>query len=36
MAPKHIYKKLCNRIKNLLSKKTFGKVLYFISESEKK
>ena len=35
MAPKHIYKKLCNRIKNLLSKKTFGKVLYFISESEK-
>ena len=36
MAPKHIYKKLCNRIKNLLNKKTFGKVLYFISESEKK
>jgi GTPase len=34
MAPKHIYKKLCNRIKKLLSKKTFGKVLYFISENE--
>lgn len=33
MAPKHIYKKLCNRIKKLLSKKTFGKVLYFINDS---
>lgn len=36
MAPKHIYQKLCNRIKKLLNKKTFGKVLYFISNSDKK
>lgn len=36
MAPRHIYQKLCNRIKKLLSKKTFGKVLYFISDSEQK
>ena len=35
MAPKHVYKKLCNRLKNLLNKKSFGKVLYFISESDK-
>jgi GTPase len=35
IAPRHIYQKLCNRIKNLLKKNTFGKILYFISDSEK-
>ena len=34
MAPKHIYQKLCNRLKKLLTKSAFGKVLYFISNSE--
>lgn len=36
LAPREIYKKLCNRIKNLLMKKSFGKIIYFISDSEKK
>lgn len=36
MAPQEIYQKLCNKIKKLLKKKTFGKVLYFISDSKKK
>lgn len=36
MAPRHIYQKLCNRIKKLLNKKSYGKVLYFISDSNKK
>ena len=36
ITPSHIYKKLCNRLKNLLSKKTYGKVLYFISDSDKR
>ena len=34
MAPKHIYQKLCNRLKKLLTKSAFGKVLYFISNSD--
>ncbi len=36
LAPRHVYQKLCNRIKNLLTKNTFGKIVYFISDSEKK
>ena len=34
IAPDHIYKRLCNRLKKLLQTKTFGKVLYFISDKE--
>lgn len=34
MAPKHVYQKLCNRLKQILSKSSFGKILYFISDSE--
>lgn len=36
LAPRHVYRKLCNRLKKLLSKKSFGKVIYFISDSEKR
>ena len=36
LAPTEIYKKLCNRIKNLLMKNSFGKIIYFISDSDKK
>ena len=35
LAPSHVYKKLCNRLKNLLTKNTFGKITYHISDSEK-
>jgi len=35
LAPPEIYKNLCNKIKKLLTKKTFGKIIYFISSSEK-
>jgi GTPase len=31
LAPAHIYQNLCNQLKMILGKKTFGKVLYFIS-----
>ena len=34
IAPEHIYKKLCNRLKRLLQNKTFGKVLYFVSDKD--
>ena len=34
LAPRHVYQTLCNRLKNLLSKNTFGKIVYFISDSE--
>ncbi len=34
IAPDHIYKRLCNRLKKLLQTKTFGKVLYFISDKQ--
>tara|TARA_B100001093_G_scaffold517903_1_gene600889 strand:+ start:1403 stop:2743 length:1341 start_codon:yes stop_codon:yes gene_type:complete len=34
IAPKHVYQLLCNRIKNLLSKNSFGKIVYFISDSD--
>lgn len=36
LAPPKIYQLLCNKIKKLLSKNTFGKIIYFISGSEKK
>jgi GTPase len=35
LAPRHVYQKLCNRLKNLLTKQTFGKIVYFISDSDK-
>ena len=35
LAPSHVYKKLCNRLKNLLTKNTFGKITYHISDSDK-
>ena len=35
LAPRHVYQKLCNRLKNLLTKQTFGKIVYFISDSNK-
>ena len=35
LAPKHVYQQLCNRLKNLLTKNTFSKIVYFISDSEK-
>jgi GTPase len=31
LAPTHIYQNLCNQLKALLGRKTFGKVLYFVS-----
>ena len=34
IAPEHIYKRLCNRLKKLLKNKSFGKILYFISSRE--
>lgn len=36
LAPVEVYKKLCNQIKKLLSKNTFGKIIYFISDSDKR
>jgi GTPase len=36
LAPKHVYQNLCNQLKKLLGKNTFGKVLWFISDSDKK
>jgi GTPase len=36
LAPSHIYHNLCNQLKKLLGRNTYGKVLYFISDSEKK
>lgn len=34
IAPKHVYQLLCNRLKNMLTKNIFGKITYFISDSE--
>jgi len=34
LAPPEIYQSLCNKIKKLLTKNTFGKIIYFISNSE--
>ena len=34
LAPTHVYKKLCNRLKNLLTKNTFGKITYHISDGD--
>ena len=31
LAPTHVYQNLCNQLKALLGRKTFGKVLYFVS-----
>jgi len=36
LAPVEIYQSLCNKIKKLLSKNTFGKIIYFISASDRK
>ena len=35
LAPKHVYQNLCNQLKKLLGRNTYGKILYFISDSEK-
>ena len=35
LAPRHVYQNLCNQLKKLLGRNTYGKVLYFISDSEK-
>jgi GTPase len=35
LAPKQVYQSLCLQLKKLLGRNTFGKVLYFISDSEK-
>ena len=35
LAPLHVYQTLCNKIKKLLSKNTFGKIIYFVSSGEK-
>lgn len=35
LAPKEVYQNLCNQLKKLLGRNTYGKVLYFISDSEK-
>lgn len=36
LAPRQIYQNLCNQLKKLLGRNTFGRVLYFISDSDKK
>ena len=36
LAPRHVYQQLCNRLKTFLTKHTFGKIVYFISDSDKK
>jgi GTPase len=36
LAPRQVYQNLCNQLKKLLGRNTFGRVLYFISDSEKK
>ena len=35
LAPRHVYQQLCNRIKKLLGSKTYQKICYFISDSDK-
>ena len=35
LAPKQVYMNLCNQLKKLLGRNTFGRVLYFISDSDK-
>jgi len=36
LAPRQIYQNLCNQLKKLLGRNTFGRILYFISDSDKK
>jgi GTPase len=36
LAPRQVYQNLCNQLKKLLGRNTFGRVLYFISDSDKK
>lgn len=36
LAPRQVYQSLCNQLKKLLGRNSYGKVLYFISDSEKK
>jgi len=36
LAPKQVYQNLCNQLKKLLGRQTYGKVLYFISDSDQK
>lgn len=35
LAPKQVYQNLCNQLKKLLGRNSYGKVLYFISDIEK-
>ena len=35
LAPREVYHNLCNQLKKLLGRNTYGKILYFISDSEK-
>jgi GTPase len=35
LAPRQVYQSLCNQLKKLLGRNTYGKVLYFISDSDK-
>jgi GTPase len=35
LAPKQVYQNLCNQLKKLLGRNSYGKVLYFISDSGK-
>ncbi len=35
LAPRQVYQSLCNQLKKLLGRNTYGKVLYFVSDSEK-
>ncbi len=35
LAPRQVYQNLCNQLKKLLGRNTYGKVLYFISDSDK-
>ncbi len=36
LAPSHVYHQLCNRLKNLLSRNNYNKIVYFISDSQSK
>lgn len=35
LAPRQVYQNLCNQLKKLLGRQTYGKVLYFVSDSDK-
>ncbi len=35
LAPRDVYQNLCNQLKKLLGRNTYGKVLYFVSDSDK-